>query len=103
MLFIYKIQPARDEAFAEGFTEFELQKVSEHFDYLKRLTDGGTVLLAGKTPNIPHRGFGIVIFKAESEESARRVVDDDPAVRNKVFVAELYPFGVALSNGLIQP
>jgi uncharacterized protein YciI len=102
MLFIYKIQPSRDEAFAEGFAESEQQKISEHFDYLKRLTNEGTVLLAGKTPNIPHHGFGMVIFKAESEEAARRILDDDPAARNNVFVAELYPFGAALPNGLIQ-
>ena len=59
MLFLYKIQPVRPEAFADGFTEFESQKISDHFTYLKRLTEEGVVLLAGKTPNIPNRGFGI--------------------------------------------
>jgi len=102
VLFIYTIRPVRPEAFANGFTEEEKQKISDHFDYLKRLTEEGTVLLAGKTPNIPSRGFGIVIFTAESETSARQVVENDPAVRNKVFAAEHFPFSVALSKGLIS-
>ena len=101
MLFIYTIRPVRPEAFVDGFTEDEKQKISEHFDYLKRLTEEGAVLLAGKTPNIPSRGFGIVIFKAESEASARQLVDNDPAVRNKVFGAELFSFSISFSKGLV--
>jgi uncharacterized protein YciI len=102
VLFIYTIRPVRPEAFANGFTEKEKQRISDHFDYLKGLTGEGTVLLAGKTPNIPSRGFGIVILTAESEADARNVVDNDPAVRNNVFSAELFPFSIALSKGLVS-
>jgi hypothetical protein len=40
--------------------------------------------------------FGIVVFWAESDDAARRIVDADPAVAGGVMRAELFPFRVAL-------
>jgi uncharacterized protein len=40
--------------------------------------------------------FGIVIFSVGSEEEARRIMQDDPAVRGCVMQAELYPFRIGL-------
>ena len=54
------------------------------------------MVLAGRTLNTDERSFGIVIFRADSEEAARRVMDQDPAVRNRVMRAELYPYRIAL-------
>ena len=97
--FIYRIRPTRAEAFATGFTKEESSIVSDHFNYLQKLTREGVVQLAGKTPNEPGKGFGIIIFRAESESAARRIVDEDPAIKNKVFEAELFPFRTSLFNG----
>ena len=79
-----------------GSTEFESRIVSEHFNYLKQLTKDGVVILAGRTQNTDYSSFGIVLFNAETIEAAREVMLADPAVRNKVFRAELFPYKMAV-------
>ena len=80
----------------EGPTETESRIVSDHFSYLKDLTEKGTVILAGRTQNTDHSSFGIIIFEADTEEVARRIVDNDPVVKNRVMRAELYPYKMTL-------
>ena len=80
----------------KGATETEKKVVGEHFDYLKQLTDNGIVILAGRTKNTDTSSFGIVIFQAESEEAARVIMNEDPAVKNRVFRAELFPYAMSL-------
>lgn len=63
---------------------------------MKGLTEQGVVILAGRTLNTDESSFGIVIFKAGSEEQAREIVNNDPAVRQGGMRAELYPYRVAL-------
>jgi uncharacterized protein len=81
---------------SEGATEDEKRLVSEHFSYLKGLMEKGVVIMAGRTTNTDSNSFGIVLLNAESAEVARKVMHDDPAVKNRVFRAELFPFGIAL-------
>ena len=45
-------------------------RISAHYNYLKALTDQGVVILAGRTLNTDESSFGIVIFRADSEEAA---------------------------------
>ena len=97
--FLYRIQPVRPEALTGGFTEDEKRVISEHFEYLKRLTENGTVLLAGRTTNTDNSSFGIVILYANSNEAARKIVDNDPAVANQVFRVELFPYRNSLIDG----
>src|SRR2546425_5979308 len=94
--FLYRIQPVRHDMLTSGSTEFESRIVSEHFNYLKKLTKDGVVILAGRTQNTDYSSFGIVLFNAETIEAAREVMLADPAVRNKVFRAELFPYKMAL-------
>ena len=98
--YLYKIQPTRVEMLAGGPTADEARLVSEHFEYLKRLTEAGVVLLAGRTLNTDASSFGIVIFRATGEAEARRIMDEDPGVRAGVFRAELYPYSIALAGRL---
>ena len=70
--------------------------VARHFAYLKSLTERGTVLLVGRTQNPDPTAFGIHILLAPSGSEARRVVDDDPAVREGIMRAELSPYKIAL-------
>jgi uncharacterized protein YciI len=56
----------------------------------------GIMLLAGRTENNDNTTFGLVIFKAESEKEAREIMHNDPAVKNRVMRAELYPYSIAL-------
>jgi len=94
--FLYRIQPIRHEMLTKGATEAEARIVSEHFNYLKRLTDDGVIILAGRTPNTDYSSFGIVLLKAESIDAAREIMLNDPAVKNNVFRAELYPYKTSL-------
>ena len=94
--YLYKIQPVRPEMLTEGPTEKESQIVSDHFSYLKGLMRKGVVILAGRTQNTGYSSFGICIFKARSEAQAREIVKKDPAVKNRVMRAELYPYRIAL-------
>jgi uncharacterized protein YciI len=94
--YLYRIQPVRPAMLTEGPTPEEAQWVNEHFAYLKGLTEKGIVLLAGRTTNTDHSSFGIVIFLAESDEAMHDLVANDPAVKNRVMRAEIYPYRIAL-------
>lgn len=81
---------------SDGPTPEEEAIVSQHFSYLRRLTDEGTVILAGRTLNTDVSSFGIVIFDAESEQAAHAVMNNDPAVKSGVMRAKLFPYRIAL-------
>lgn len=93
--FVYRVRPVRVEMLKNP-TEKENAIVEEHFSYLKDLNAKGVVILAGRTLNADETAFGLVIFHAESEEAARRIMEGDPGVRKGVFRAELFPFRIAL-------
>jgi uncharacterized protein YciI len=94
--YLYKIQPTRLEMLTQGPTPAEEAIIAQHFDYLKNLTDQGVAVLVGRTLTTHERTFGIVIFNAYSEEIARDIMLNDPAVKQGVMQAELYPFRIAL-------
>ena len=102
-LFLYKIQPVRPEMVSVGATPEEELTISDHFTYLKDLTEAGVALLAGRTLNTDYGCFGIVILTAGSEEEARQIMVDDPAVKQRVMRAELYPYHIALLGTLPRP
>jgi len=102
-LFLYKIQPVRPEMVSVGATTEEELTISDHFTYLKDLTEAGVVLLAGRTLNADYSCFGIVILTAGSEEEARQIMVDDPAVKQRVMRAELYPYRISLLGTLPRP
>lgn len=90
--FIYIVKPVR-EGFASSSTDDENRIIGEHFNYLKNLLEKKTLILAGPETNAK---FGIIVFEAESEDKAREIMNNDPAVAGKVFTAELFPFRVSL-------
>jgi len=94
--YLYKIHPTRSGMLSEGPTPEEAAILSQHFDYLSRLVDQAVVVLAGRTLTTDDRSFGIVIFRAGSDEDARHVAENDPAVKAGVMRAELYPYRIAL-------
>lgn len=94
--FLYQIRPTRPEMLTIGPTPEEMGAVERHFAYLKNLTEQGVVLMAGRTLNTDAESFGICIFRAEDEASARRIVEADPAVAAGAMSARLFPYRVAL-------
>ncbi|MBL0385796.1 hypothetical protein JJB07_03960 [Tumebacillus sp. ITR2] len=70
--------------------------MGQHFEYLKDLLEKGTLLLAGPCLD---RTMGITVFKAESIEEARAIMENDPAVKLGVMSAELHEYRAALFAG----
>jgi uncharacterized protein len=84
----------------EGPTDQEAAIIAKHFEYLQALTKTGVVILAGRTLNADESSFGMVILRAHYEPTARMIMEDDPAVKEHIMRAELYPYRVALSGRL---
>jgi uncharacterized protein YciI len=93
--FLYTIKPTRPAMLTEGPTDEESVILSEHAAYVERLAERGVVELAGRTRNTDETAFGIVVFQAKSEDDARQIMLDDPAVKHGVMTAELFPYRVA--------
>jgi uncharacterized protein YciI len=96
--YLYTIRPTRAAMLVEGPRPEEAAVVSDHFDYLSALVDQAVVVLAGRTLTTDERSFGIVIFRAESDDDARSIMENDPAVKAGVMRAELYPYRIALAS-----
>jgi uncharacterized protein YciI len=94
--YLYRIQPTRLEMLTQGPTPDEAALVAQHLAYLQGLAAQGVVVLAGRTLNADERTFGVVIFRATSEAAARDVMTNDPAVKNGIMRAELYPYRIAV-------
>ncbi|GIK41138.1 MAG: hypothetical protein BroJett011_49710 [Chloroflexota bacterium] len=94
--YVYRIQPTRLAMLTEGPTLQEAETISQHFNYLKDLTDQGTAVFVGRTLTTDERTFGITVFEADSEEAAREIMNNDPAVIAGVMRAELFPFRIVL-------
>ena len=93
--FLYKTRPTRLEMVTEGPNEKETFFLEKHAAYLKEMTDRGVILLAGRTQNKDESTFGIVIFQAVSEEDARSIMNEDPAVKHGIMNAELFPYKIS--------
>lgn len=53
--------------------------------------------MAGRTLNESDPSqFGIVILEVDAEEEARKIMEEDDAVKEKIMTAQLFPFRVAL-------
>lgn len=98
MQFLYRIQAKRLEMLTEGPTPDEASVLSQHTAYLSELTEQGIVLLAGRTQNTDESSFGIVILQADSFDSAKAIMESDPAVRDGVMRSELYPYKIAFTG-----
>ncbi|MBU0756372.1 MAG: YciI family protein [Planctomycetes bacterium] len=94
--FIYVLKQIPELVDPENWTERENEIVARHFERLRHLLKEGSLILAGRTLNNDPSTFGIVIFEASSEKEARKIMESDPAVEEKIMTAELFPYRVAL-------
>ncbi len=93
---IYFLHAPR-ENFAETMTEEEKAVWSEHFERFQRLMKDGVLVLVG--PTLGRINTGIAIFEAPDEETARRIMGEDPVVAGGYARGELRPFRVSLLRG----
>ena len=81
----------------KNWTEQDNGIVGKHFRRLQKLHKEGKVILAGRTLNESDPSqFGVVILEVGSEEEARKIMEEDDAVKEKIMTAQLFPFSVAL-------
>ncbi len=100
--YAYVIEPTRPTMLRDGLTPREGEVVARHFAYLQELNRKGIVQLAGRTLTDDGTAFGITLLAVETEEEARTIMEQDPAVAEGVMTASLYPFRVAL-GGEVPP
>jgi uncharacterized protein YciI len=97
--FIYLFDPVRPELVTDDhvWTDRENEIAAEHFSYLQRATEAGTVLLAGRSQD--GVGPALVIIEVDSEAEARAFMEGDPFVANGLMRARLHPYRAALVRG----
>lgn len=95
MEFVYILKSMK-ENFNESGTQEEFSIMGEHFLYLKELLMKNILILAGPELNAK---FGLAVIETDSEDEARRVMENDPSVAKGVMTAELFPFRVSLLRG----
>jgi len=96
--FLYKLQLVRGDMLQTGPTTEEQAVVAEHFVYLQALTAEGRIILVGRTLTTDESTMGLAVFRADSEDEARRIMNEDPAVKKGIMNATLYPFKVVLQG-----
>ena len=74
-------------------TEEEGNIMGTHFLYLQELLNSGKLILAG--PESTGK-FGITIIETETEDEAREIMMNDPAVKSGIVSPELFPYRVSL-------
>jgi uncharacterized protein YciI len=92
--YIYLTHPFRDGFFEQPTSE-EDAIMDEHFQYLKKATEAGVVVLAGPCLDAT---FGIIVFHAENEDAAHAFMFNDPSVKQNVMMAELHPMRISLQG-----
>jgi uncharacterized protein YciI len=96
--FLYRLQLVRGDLLRTGPTDSEQAVVTEHFAYLQNLNAQGVIILVGRTLTTDENTMGLTIFRAESEDAARQIMNGDPAVKKGLMTATLYPFKVSLQG-----
>jgi len=97
--FLYHIQAVRPEQ-VQAPTQWEQEKTTEHFYYLKDQTEKGVFGIVGRTQNEDYSTFGWGIMRTTSEQEAWKIAENDPAVIQRVMRLDVLPFGVAMFTSL---
>jgi uncharacterized protein len=84
----------------KNWTKADEAVVGEHFKRLVQMNKDGVVLLAGRTQlesNDPNM-MGLIIFYAKDVKEATDFMMNDPAVKNKIMLARVLPYGIAVGS-----
>jgi len=80
------------DGWPDNMTEREEQIMQEHYEYLKKLTAEGKVLMAG-----PVFGkFGLIVLQVYSEAEAKEIMAAEPSVKQGVHTYEMTPMVASL-------
>ena len=81
-----------------AWTKEDEAVLERHFVRFQKAAKSGQLILAGRTSEPGDKTFGIAIFEAADEDSARKFMQEDPAVAGGLMTAELHLFAVALQR-----
>ena len=94
------IKPYRDDFILKP-DEKEINIMSDHFNYLKKLLESKKLVLAGPTL-IEEDPTGILIFEAESIVEARYLLESDPSVKAGIQnIVDLRPIRLSLFRPIL--
>lgn len=84
----------------KNWTTGDQAVVGEHFQRLVKKKEEGIVVLAGRVElplNNPDM-MGLIVFYAKDEKEALQFMNDDPAVKAKIMLAKVHPYGLAVTK-----
>ena len=86
------------------WTDVERAAVGAHFKELQRQAREGRLVIAGRSNDqdgenrLAQDTIGITIFHAANREEARRLMEDDPAVRAGIMRYRLHSYNIAVAR-----
>lgn len=92
--YLMLFKPKRAD-FLSTLTEEELSIMQAHGAHCRELAAKGKVVLLGVCTN---GAYGVMVFRAGSEDEARSIFEEDPAVKAGVVLPELHPFVTAIPS-----
>ena len=96
--FLYKLEAACSDVPGADLNSADPHVLREHFDYLKRLHERGDIVLFGLTLNPDPAAISLCVFRANSEEAALSIMENDPFIAKGVARGALFPFHIALQE-----
>ena len=94
--FAYKLIPPRP-TFHLDMDDHEKAVMNAHVQYWAALFAGKKVIVYGPVLD-PEGVYGLAVMEVETDEEARAIAENDPAVSSKVNTFELSPMLVGLSR-----
>ena len=91
MLQFIGLARSKGKDFVQNMTDEEKAVFAQHFAYVENLDSEGKLVISGACLD---GAFGMVMYKAESEEEARAMFDNDPLVKAGITATEFHPFRV---------
>ena len=91
-LFVGIFKATNPDFVSKGPQPKDMSVLQQHVEYLRRLTDQGIAIVAGHTTNHDENAFGLAIVRADSESSARKILEEDALVRAGLLTVTVFPF-----------
>src|ERR1700681_2767031 len=80
--FLLRLEPVRSDFSPQNMTDDERRIGGQHFAYLQGLLADGKLTFAGQAFD-PKGFWGIAIVNATDADSARTILNSDPAIKGK--------------------
>jgi uncharacterized protein YciI len=101
-IYLYTLHPTRPAMLTEGATDSERALAAQHWVYSQDLLKKEVVIFAGRTLVKTEDSFATVVIRANSEEEALAIMNEDPAVKKGLFRARLFPYQPMLMGPCLE-